>query len=120
MHLAVGCHPHFADDFDSVTLIRLEEVVRELGPHLVALGECGLDYSRKNIVPRHRQIQVFQDQVKLALRLDLPLVLHIREAEEDGLAVLEEMCLTPDWPVHRHCFTGEWREVREDTTGAHR
>ena len=42
------------------------------------------------------------------MRLTLPLVLHIREAEDDGLALLEEVGLPGDWPVHRHCFTEDW------------
>ena len=41
------------------------------------------------------------------MKLSLPLVLHLREAEEDGLALLREVGLPGDWPVHRHCFTGE-------------
>ena len=46
------------------------------------------------------------EQVLLAIKLQLPLVLHIRDAEEDGIRVLEAAGLPEDWPVHRHCFTG--------------
>ena len=42
------------------------------------------------------------------MRLHLPLVLHIRDAEEEGLEVLRAAGLPPRWPVHRHCFTGDW------------
>lgn len=108
VHLSLGCHPHFAADFDSVTVAQLELVVKEFKRRVVAVGECGLDYSRKNDVEKSRQKRVFVDQVKLAMKLQLPLVLHIREAEEDSLSILEEVGLPPDWRVHRHCFTGDW------------
>ena len=117
----VGCHPHWAAGCDSVSLAGLEEAARELGHRLVAIGECGLDYSKKNYVPPQLQIRVFREQVppanttltpcrqvELALRLHLPLVLHIRDAEEEGLEVLRAAGLPPHWPVHRHCFTGDW------------
>ena len=69
--------------------------------------ECGLDYSGRNRVPREQQVAVFRAQVRLVRRLRLPLVLHIREAEEDGRRVLREEGLPRGWAVHRHCFTGE-------------
>ena len=117
----VGCHPHWAGSCDSVSLAGLEAAARELGHRLVAIGECGLDFSKKNDVPHQRQIRVFREQVKpanhttptpcrqveLALRLELPLVLHIRDAEKEGLKVLRAAGLPPHWPVHRHCFTGD-------------
>lgn len=66
-------------------------------------------------MPHQRQIRVKPAntaatpcrQVELALRLQLPLVLHIRDAEEEGLEVLRAAGLPPYWPVHRHCFTGD-------------
>ena len=106
-HLALGCHPHYSNLWHlGSTKYELEAAIRRLGPRLVALGECGLDYTKKNLVPREQQMRVFREQVLLALRLDLPLVLHIREAEEDGLRVLEDAGLPRDWRLHRHCFTG--------------
>ena len=106
-HLALGCHPHYSNLWHpGSTKYELEAAIKSLGPRLVALGECGLDYTRKNLVAKEQQMRVFREQVLLALRLDLPLVLHIREAEEDGLRVLEAAELPRDWPIHRHCFTG--------------
>ena len=54
---------------------------------LVALGEMGLDYSDKNVVKRDLQKKVFRLQLEMAIRRKLPVVLHIRDAEEDGYEV---------------------------------
>ena len=71
---------------------------------VVAVGECGLDYSRKNHCDRDRQQEVFSQQLSLAMELELPVVLHIREVEEDGLTVLDRAGVPRDYPLHRHCF----------------
>ena len=54
------------------------------------------------------QIEAFKLQVQMAMKLNLPLVLHIRDAEEEGIAVLKECGLPRDWPVHRHCWNDRW------------
>lgn len=91
---SVGCHPTEAQSFSGVSVY--QQLIRS-SDQVVAVGECGLDYSR----PEYRsdeqqslQEDVFTDQIKLALRNDLPLVLHIRPSEnsldayEDGLDIL--------------------------------
>ena len=82
--LALGCHPHFAASWG----VELERRLRDLltgragmSGRLVALGECGLDYSAKNRVGRNQQMEVFAAQLRLALELRLPLVLHIRNGK---------------------------------------
>ena len=75
---------------------------------VVAIGECGLDYSIKNTVDKETQKKVFYNQLKLGLKYNLPLVLHIRDAEEDGYQVLEAAGVPADYQIHRHCFTGGW------------
>ena len=106
VHLALGCHPKQANLWNSSSSSKLENALETLRPQLVALGECGLDYSEGSNVPKEQQQKVFKQQILLAMKLQLPLVLHIRDAEEDGLRVLEVAGLPEDWPVHRHCFTG--------------
>ena len=49
--------------------------------------------------------------MKIALKLKLPLILHIRNAEEEGREVLREMEVPSDWPIHRHCFKRTWSEA---------
>ena len=58
-HLALGCHPHYSNLWHlGSTKYELEAAIRRLGPRLVALGECGLDYTRKNLVAREQQMSV--------------------------------------------------------------
>jgi TatD DNase family protein len=106
--LAIGCHPHFADRLDGARLLQLERLAGRLKGRFVAIGECGLDRSGKNDIPMQTQTKSFIAQVQLALKLRLPLVLHIRGAEEEGRAVLREQEVPADWPIHRHCFNDSW------------
>ena len=74
--VTVGCHPHFADQMTEAKWAQLEALVRSPSPQfpwlrVVAVGECGLDYSHKNTVPRSLQREVFARQLRLAIRLVL-------------------------------------------------
>ena len=107
--LAIGCHPHFADKLlCGARLLQLERLARSYRGRLVAIGECGLDKSHKNTVTMAVQKTAFAAQVKLALKLKLPLVLHIRDAEEEARQVLKDAGVPKNWPIHRHCFTEDW------------
>jgi len=98
VHATVGLHPHearhgvatIADLFDG-----------EARP--VAVGECGLDYHYDHS-PRDVQREVFAEQIGMAHRLGLPLVIHTREAWDDTFAILD----TEGVPARTifHCFTG--------------
>jgi len=110
--LSIGVHPHFADRLTSSGRLQLERLLRGDGDILrsvVAIGECGLDYSTKNTVDRELQKKVFHEQLLLGLKYNLPFVLHVREAEEDGYEVLQKAGVPDDWLIHRHCFTGGWQ-----------
>ena len=106
--ISFGCHPHFADRMAYRQWVQLERLLRGQAMSVVSVGECGLDYSVKNKVDKELQKQVFHDQLLLALKYNLPLVLHIRDAEDDGYRVLEHAGVPADWIIHRHCFTGDW------------
>jgi len=111
----IGCHPHYADRMGGNRMNQLKLLVsgrsESLPRKVVALGECGLDYSKKNTIDKDLQKKVFTDQLKIALQFKLPLVLHIRNAEADGYDVLNAAGVPPNWPIHRHCFTGGWKEA---------
>ncbi len=83
----VGVHPHDARLFDEGVAARLEELLRARSS-LVALGEIGLDYHYDNS-PRDVQREVFTKQLRLARALELPVVIHTREAEAETMEMLE-------------------------------
>ncbi len=85
LRFAPGVHPHESADFNAGILDQLRSLARE--PGAVAIGEIGLDYYR-NLAPRAAQQEAFRAQLGLAQELGLPVLVHIREAEEDALAIL--------------------------------
>ena len=97
----VGVHPHDAKDMPDDYLHQL----RDLASHskVVAMGEMGLDYFR-DFSPRNVQKEVFQSQLALARELDLPAVIHNRDADEDILKILEEVCYEKSV---LHCFSSD-------------
>lgn len=99
----VGLHPHDArHGIDTIT----DLVVR---PEVIAVGECGLDYHYDHS-PRDVQREVFAAQIQIALGLDLPLVIHTREAWDDTFDVLAAEGV-PERTIF-HCFTGGPEEAR--------
>lgn len=96
-----GVHPHDATE-GTAGLRRVLDAAAGT-PDLVAVGECGLDYHYDHS-PREVQRRVFAEQVQLAHELDLPLVIHTRDAWADTFAVLDELGC-PRRTVF-HCFTG--------------
>jgi TatD DNase family protein len=95
-----GAHPHEAR-FGTAFLEPLLDRAAEL--RLVAVGEAGLDYYYDHS-PREVQQQVFAEQVRLAHRYDLPLVIHTRDAWDDCFAVLRHEGVPASTVFH--CFTG--------------
>jgi TatD DNase family protein len=102
----VGVHPEDLDtvaDIDQM-LYELEELVSKSNK-VIGIGEIGLDfYWDKEKKTKEKQLAIFQTQMELALRLKLPVVIHMREAEEEMLAVLTEMKVLPRGQFH--CFAG--------------
>ena len=103
---AVGIHPHSATELDEDALEELRRLAAH--PRVVAIGEIGLDY-HYDFSPREIQIQAFERQLTLANELDLPVVIHTREATEPTLELLRRY--RPRGVVH--CFTGS-REVAQE------
>jgi len=102
---SIGVHPHQAGDFDGREAEAAELVRKQVAadPRARAIGEIGLDY-HYDFAPPATQQRVFGYQVRLARELDLPVVIHTREAEEDTLALLEEQSNSLRGVLH--CFTG--------------
>jgi TatD DNase family protein len=96
----VGRHPNSASGFGAADGEAIERAAA--GPLVRAIGETGLDYYR-DYSPRDDQRRAFELQVDLARRLELPLVIHTRAAEEDTFAILRERAA--GLTVVLHCFS---------------
>ena len=87
VYACVGFHPHDASKADGKSLEEIEQL--SLHPKVVGIGEIGLDY-HYNFSPPEKQREVFSQQIEIALRRNLPIVIHSREAEDDTLRIVEE------------------------------
>jgi TatD DNase family protein len=85
VYAAVGVHPNEANSWSEDALIHLRQLARS--PAVVAIGEIGLDYYRDR-APRELQKRVFQEQLALATELELPVIIHNRQAGADILDIL--------------------------------
>ena len=113
LRFGIGLHPHQAGRFSGrehevASLVR--EVIGSI-PQARALGEIGLDY-HYDFAPRDVQQNVFRSQIRLARELDLPIIIHTREAEDDTIAILREESVGGVRGVV-HCFTGTRRLADE-------
>jgi TatD DNase family protein len=106
VRISIGVHPHTAHEFADRP-DRAADVVRgqiSSTPAARAVGEIGLDY-HYDFSPRDVQQQVFRAQIRVARDLDLPVVIHTREADDDTVAILREEG-GPSLRGVLHCFTG--------------
>ena len=104
IYAAVGLHPDAADEID-----RIEEIRRLCGnKKVVAVGEIGLDYHYEGH-SRDIQKKAFEEQLKLAAELDMPVVIHSRDAWEDTMGLLRKY--RPKGVMH--CFSGSAETARE-------
>ena len=99
---SIGLHPWQAEDLTEGSLLLLEEKLLTF-PRVVALGEAGLD--RICSTPYSKQLYFFREEVKLADRLDLPLIIHLVRAQDDLVRLKKE--LRPDSPWLIHGFRGK-------------
>ena len=87
IYAAVGFHPHDAQGLTEESLKRIAELAKH--KKVVAIGEIGLDFYR-DLSPRDDQKRAFREQIDLAKELELPIVVHVREAWEEALTILRE------------------------------
>ena len=110
VYAAIGCHPHDSKDYDREFRDWILSVASH--PKVVAIGETGLDYYYDNS-ERDVQRRAMREHIELADSLRLPLVLHIREAHGDALAILRDMERYLTHGVQVHCYSGSVELVRE-------
>ena len=106
-YASVGSHPDAASEVNEEVI----QAYRQLCRHekVKAIGEIGLDYYYEDI-PREIQQKAFRMQLELARELDLPVIVHERDAHEDGLAIIKE------FPTVRgvfHCYSGSAEMARQ-------
>jgi TatD DNase family protein len=107
VRFSIGVHPHAAGTFaaDPAVAARQVEAALDAQPLARAVGEIGLDY-HYDFAPREAQQAVFREQIRLARRRRLPIVIHTREAEDDTFRILDEEGAGEIGGVF-HCFTGD-------------
>ncbi len=108
IYAAVGSHPDAADEVNA-DVLEVYRVLCKQNPKVKAIGEIGLDYHYEDI-PRQRQLEAFRDQMALARELDLPVIVHEREAHQDGMAVVDEF---PQVTGVFHCYSGSLEMAKE-------
>ena len=105
---SAGVHPHSASEWNDKTADHIREALKN--PKMLAVGEIGLDY-HYDFSPRDVQKRVLDEQLSIAAELDLPVILHDREAHGDMMDILR---------AHKkglrgimHCFSGSWEIAKE-------
>jgi len=108
VYAAVGWHPQDADKWD----VQSEVALREWAKHekVLAIGEIGLDYHYDDGPSKEIQISVFRKQLELAKELDLPVIIHDRDAHADCLELVQEAKGTRGV---FHCYSGSAEMARE-------
>ncbi|MBM7855176.1 TatD DNase family protein [Desulfohalotomaculum tongense] len=109
IYAAVGVHPHDAKDVPGDYLEQLKEMSRQ--DKVLSIGEIGLDYYY-DLSPREVQKKVFIEQLNLAKELNLPVVIHLRDAYGDFLDIMRVEGLEPITGV-MHCYSGSWEVAKE-------
>ena len=104
---AVGSHPDVADEVNEAVLAEYRRLCAE-NAKIKAIGEIGLDYHYEDI-PREIQLRAFRAQMELARELKLPVIVHERDAHEDGMKVVTEF---PEVTGVFHCYSGSYEMAK--------
>ena len=106
VYCAVGVHPHDAKEMDGDSIALIRDMASS--PKVVAIGEIGLDY-HYDLSPRDVQRDRFYDQLCLAREMNLPVIVHEREAVQDNLDIIRNF---KDVLGVVHCFSGSWETAK--------
>ena len=109
IYVILGVHPHNAKEIDDKTYPILRELCRDR--KVKGYGEIGLDFFR-NLSPRDVQLKRFREQVGLAKELQLPIVVHDREAHQETLEILKSEKAEECGGII-HCFSGDYEMAKE-------
>ena len=100
LYAAVGSHPDAADEVTEAVINEYRKLCKH--DRVKAIGEIGLDYHYEDI-PRAVQLRAFRMQMELAQETGLPVIVHEREAHQDGMTVVKDF---PDVTGVFHCYSG--------------
>lgn len=109
VYAALGIHPHDAENINEDIINRIRTLSKN--DKVVAIGEIGLDYYYDNS-PRDLQRYWFERQIELAKELNLPVIIHDRDAHEDTIAILKKTDVKLVGGIF-HCFTGSAQMAME-------
>lgn len=104
VYAAAGTHPHDARLYDQAAEDKIKKLISE-NPRVIAWGEIGLDFHYDNS-PRDIQVEVFRRQLRAARDLNVPVIIHTREAEAETVDTLRSEWFGSDLPGIMHCFSG--------------
>jgi TatD DNase family protein len=106
---AVGVHPHDTKNWNSSFIPKIAKLAKN--KKIVAIGEIGLDYYY-DFSPKEKQIDAFKSQIDLALKLDLPVIIHNRDSDEDVMEIIRSYC-GAGLKAQFHCFNGTLENAME-------
>ena len=110
LYCSVGSHPDSCDEVNEDVLEEYRKLCK-LNPKVKAIGEIGLDYHYEDI-PRDIQKRAFIAQMELARELDMPVIVHERDAHEDGMNIVRQF---PTVKGVFHCYSGSAEMARQLT-----
>lgn len=107
-YTSVGFHPECLDRLPENPVWELDRLISQKRGKIVAVGEIGLDYHYEGY-DREAQLKLFEEQLKLAKKADLPVIVHLRDAIGDGMELLKKY--RPRGVMH--CFSGSAETAKE-------
>jgi len=107
VYSAIGIHPHEAAKSEQADRMELKSLLEN--PRVLAVGEIGLDY-HYDFSPRNVQKSLFEWQLRMARDMGFPVIVHVRKAMQDALAVIDQVAPS-GWRGVFHCFGGDADDV---------
>lgn len=102
IYCSIGIHPHEAEPHEDISEQELLEAASH--PKVIGIGETGLDYYYEHS-PREAQQTLFRRHITVARKLDLPVIVHSRDADEDTVAILRDEYSKGYFRFLIHCFS---------------
>ena len=109
IYTTVGVHPHDTKDWNDSLIKEIEDLAKH--PKVIGIGEIGLDYYY-DFSPREQQIKAFKAQLDLAVKLELPVVIHNRDSDADMMEIIKSYCGT-GLKAQFHCYNGSVEDAIE-------